>query len=135
VQWAGYGCMARFCGDLSYSGEGKQCSIESIQVSILGVSGDKINLTISNGASPVALWLGHLLWELPPIILISTLVTIIFATVSSQFAAIGYVWFCLLLYGICSTLYSFMFALFLTSPLASWALVAGSNVILFMLYL
>lgn len=89
----------------------------------------------SNGASPVALWLGHLLWELPPIVTISTVITIIFATASSQFAGIGYVWFCLVIYGICSTLYSFMFALFLTSPLASWALVAGSNVILFMLYL
>lgn len=76
-----------------------------------------------------------MLWELPPIVLIATLITILFATVSTQFAAIGYVWFCLLLYGISSTLYSFMFALFLSSPLASWALVAGTNVILFMLYL
>lgn len=90
---------------------------------------------ISNGASPVSLWLGHLLWELPPIITISTVITIIFATATTQFNGIGYVWFCLLIYGISSTLYSFMFALFLTSPLASWALVAGINVIMFLLYL
>lgn len=92
-------------------------------------------MALSNGASPVALWLGHLLWEMPTILFISTIITIIFATVSSQFNAIGLVWFCLVLYGISATLYSFMFALFLTSPLATWALVAGTNVILFMLYL
>ena len=89
----------------------------------------------SNGASPVALWLGHILWELPFITLLSIIVTILLGVLSSQFGALGYVWVCLWLYGIASTLYGFVFALFLDSALANFALAAGSNTVLFMLYL
>ena len=89
----------------------------------------------SNGASPAALWLGHILFELPAILLVSIVVTVIFATLSSQFNGIGVLFICFVLYGVASTLYSYMFALFLNSPLAAWALVAGINVILFLLYL
>ncbi|KAK4686551.1 hypothetical protein P7C73_g3574, partial [Tremellales sp. Uapishka_1] len=89
----------------------------------------------SNGASPAALWLGHLLFELPSIFLVSIIITIVLATVVSQFNGIGILFICLVLYGISATLYAFIFSLFLNSPLASWALVAGSNVILFLLYL
>lgn len=89
----------------------------------------------SNGASPAALWLGHLLFELPAILLVSTVITIVFAVVSNQFFGPGTLWFCFVLYGISATLYSFLFALWLNSALAAWALVAGTNVILFLLYL
>ena len=89
----------------------------------------------SNGASPPALWLGHLLFELPAIFIVSIFVTIIFGVVTTQFNGVGYLFICFVLYGISSTLYSFIFALFLNSPLAAWAAVAGSNVILFLLYL
>jgi hypothetical protein len=89
----------------------------------------------SNGATPVALWLGHLLHEFPAILLVSTLVIILFSTLSHQFNAPGDLWICFVLYGIAGTLYSYLFALFLDSPLAAWALVAGINVILFLLYL
>ena len=89
----------------------------------------------SNGASPVSLWLGHILFELPPILLVSTVITIVFSVATSQFSAPGDLWICLVLYGIASTLYAYLFALFLDSALAAWALVAGINVILFLLYL
>ena len=81
------------------------------------------------------MWLGHILSELPGILIVSILITVIFATISSQFNGIGILFVCLILYGISSTLYSYLFALFLNSPLAAWALVAGINVILFLLYL
>lgn len=89
----------------------------------------------SNGASPAALWLGHLLFELPGIVLVSTIITVIFAVASDQFNYPGMVWICFVLYGISGTLYAYLFTLGLKSPLASWALVAGFNVILFLLYL
>ena len=89
----------------------------------------------SNGATPVALWLGHLLYEVPGILLVSTAITLIFTFASSQFSGTGQLWICFVLYGISGTLYSFLVALFLNSALAGWALVAGFNVILFLLYL
>jgi ATP-binding cassette subfamily A (ABC1) protein 3 len=92
-------------------------------------------LITSNGASPAGLWLGHLLYELPGILFVSTIITVLFATISSQFNYPGMVWICFVLYGISATLYSYLFTLALKSALASWALVAGTNVILFLLYL
>ncbi|KAL7420361.1 hypothetical protein Q5752_005331 [Cryptotrichosporon argae] len=89
----------------------------------------------SNGASPTALWLGHLLFELPGILIGATLIVVLFATLSSQFNAPGDLWACFVLYGIAGTLWAYMAALFLDSALAAWALVAGVNVILFLLYL
>lgn len=94
-----------------------------------------INADSSNGASPAALWLGHILFELPAILLVSTVITIVFSVASTQFNYPGMVWICFVLYGISSTLYAYLFTLGLKSPLASWALVAGFNVILFLLYL
>jgi hypothetical protein len=110
------------------------CSSTILHCGVPHIPRDR-QLTGSNGATPVALWLGHLLFELPSIFFVSTILTVLFATTSSQFTALGYMWVCLLLYGIASTLYGYMFALFLNSALASWALVAGSNVVIFMLYL
>ncbi|ORX35007.1 hypothetical protein BD324DRAFT_633591 [Kockovaella imperatae] len=89
----------------------------------------------SNGAAPVSLWLGHLLFELPGILFVSSVITIVYFVASSQFSGPGDLWICLVLYGIASTLYAYLFALFLDSALAAWALVAGTNVILFLLYL
>ncbi|ORY26511.1 hypothetical protein BCR39DRAFT_541062 [Naematelia encephala] len=89
----------------------------------------------SNGATPVSLWLGHLLHDTPSIILVSSLITILLATLSHQFSAFGFVWICLVLYGISATLFAYCAALWLESALAGWAVVAGLNVILFLLYL
>lgn len=89
----------------------------------------------SNGATPVSLWLGHLCFEMPAILVASAIITALFFTLTQQFAGPGYMFICFVLYGIASTLYAYMFALFLNSPLAAWALVAGINVILFLLYL
>jgi len=103
-----------------------------------GPSPDRVRvplLTCSNGASPAALWLGHILFELPAILLVSTVITVVFSVASTQFNYPGMVWICFVLYGISSTLYAYLFTLGLKSPLASWALVAGFNVILFLLYL
>lgn len=90
---------------------------------------------ISNGASPVALWLGHLIFELPGIFFVSAIIVIIFSVITSQFHAPGDLFVCFVLYGVAVTLWAYFFALFLNSPLAAWALVAGINVILFLLYL
>ena len=83
----------------------------------------------------MSLWLGHILFEVPSVLVVSAVITIVLSTASSQFAAAGDLFACFVLYGISSSLYAYIFALFLDSSLASWALVAGSNVILCLLYM
>lgn len=89
----------------------------------------------SNGATPAALWLGHILFELPFITVVSIIITALLGALSSQFNSLGYVWVCMWLYGIAATLFGYFFALFLNSALASFALSVGVNVVYFMLYL
>jgi hypothetical protein len=66
------------------------------------------------------------MFEMPQILFVSTIITIIFFVVADQFNAPGYLFICFFLYGIASTLYAFLAALFLNSSLAAWALLALS---------
>lgn len=72
---------------------------------------------------------------MPLIVFVATIVTIVFATVVNQFNALGLVWLSFVLYGVAGSLWAYLFALFLSSPLASWAIVAGLNVLIMLLYL
>lgn len=125
------------CGRLSRLSTSQPRTLRQYARISIGMFGPRrpTSLTISNGATPVGLWLGHLLFELPGIVLVSIVITVVFATVSSQFNGIGELFACFVLYGISATLYAFCFSLFLTSQLAAWALYAGISVILFLLYL
>ncbi|KZT61334.1 P-loop containing nucleoside triphosphate hydrolase protein [Calocera cornea HHB12733] len=91
----------------------------------------------SNGLTPLGLWLGHLLFEMPFILIISSLISLVFAfgQQSSQFYSTAVLWVVITLYGMASALFSFCVTLLLvTSGLAAFALVAGYQVILFLLY-
>ncbi|KZP00844.1 P-loop containing nucleoside triphosphate hydrolase protein [Calocera viscosa TUFC12733] len=90
----------------------------------------------SNGLTPLGLWLGHLLFEIPSILIISSIISLVFAfgQDSSQFYSTGVLWVVLTLYGMASALFSFCVSMFITSGLAAFALVAGYQVILFLLY-
>ncbi|KAF8435684.1 hypothetical protein L210DRAFT_3452656 [Boletus edulis BED1] len=93
-------------------------------------------MQLSNGLSdPIGLWLGHLLWDSIFGVIIATIIIIIFATVSNQFYGLGLFWVVLALYGIVGALFSYCFSLVTSSPLASFAAVAGYQIIMFVLYL
>ncbi|KAI0778957.1 P-loop containing nucleoside triphosphate hydrolase protein [Trametes elegans] len=93
-------------------------------------------MQLSNGLSdPVGLWLGHLLFDSIFAVIVATLVAIILATVSNQFHGLGFFWVVLVLYGIVGALYSYCVSLVVSSPLAAFALSAGYQVIMFVLYL
>jgi ABC-type multidrug transport system ATPase subunit len=96
-------------------------------------SGVRIN-QYSNGARPASLWAGHLLFELPGIFICATVLTIVFAAVK-QFKGLGYLWLCLVLYGISSTIYGFLFSLRFKTSLGSWAVIASVNMVLFLYYI
>ncbi|RPD82722.1 P-loop containing nucleoside triphosphate hydrolase protein [Lentinus tigrinus ALCF2SS1-7] len=93
-------------------------------------------MQLSNGLSdPVGLWLGHLLFDSIFAVIVATLIAIILAAGSNQFSGLGFFWVVLVLYGIVGALFSYCVSLAVASPLAAFALSAGYQVIMFVLYL
>ncbi|OSD01210.1 P-loop containing nucleoside triphosphate hydrolase protein [Trametes coccinea BRFM310] len=93
-------------------------------------------MQLSNGLSdPVGLWLGHLLFDSIFAVINATLIVIVFAAASNQFNGLGFFWVVLVLYGIVGALFSYCVSLVVTSPLAAFAVSAGYQVIMFVLYL
>ncbi|KAH7886313.1 hypothetical protein F5I97DRAFT_2027968 [Phlebopus sp. FC_14] len=93
-------------------------------------------MQLSNGLSdPIGLWLGHLLWDSIFSVTVATIITIIFAAVSNQFHGLGFLWLVLVLYGIVGALFAYCVSLFMSSPLTSFAAVAGYQIIMYILYL
>ncbi|KAJ1022457.1 hypothetical protein NDA16_003446 [Ustilago loliicola] len=91
-------------------------------------------MALTNGMRAVPLWLGHLLAELP-VILISTIpVAVVYAFASDQFAGEGVLWVVLFLHGVSSTLQSFVVSLFAPNQLAAFAIVAAWNVLAFLIF-
>ncbi|KAH7334283.1 hypothetical protein B0J17DRAFT_672798 [Rhizoctonia solani] len=91
-------------------------------------------MQLSNGMTPAGLWLGHLLFDFPWVVLISTVVTIVFATVTSQFYALGVLWVVMVLYGVAGALFAYVISTFVRSPLAAFAVAGGFNVVISVLY-
>ncbi|KIJ66518.1 hypothetical protein HYDPIDRAFT_174588 [Hydnomerulius pinastri MD-312] len=93
-------------------------------------------MQLSNGLSdPIGLWLGHLLWDSIFSVTLATIIIIIFAAVSNQFHGLGFFWLVLVLYGIVGALFAYCVSLFMSSPLTSFAVVAGYQIIMYILYL
>jgi len=93
-------------------------------------------LQYSNGVRPFPLWFAYLAFDFIPVALTSALVVIIFAT--RDFAAwyyLSYVFVVLLLYGIASILLSYVISLYSKSQLAAFALSAGGQALMVVLYL
>ncbi|KAG9103880.1 hypothetical protein FRC06_007277 [Ceratobasidium sp. 370] len=91
-------------------------------------------MQLSNGISPAGMWFGHLLFEIPVILVISGAITGVFAS-TGQFFNLGLVFLAIVLYGIDATLLSFVASLFIRSPIAAFAIVAGYQCIAFLGYL
>ncbi|KAI0673936.1 P-loop containing nucleoside triphosphate hydrolase protein [Trametes maxima] len=93
-------------------------------------------MQLSNGLSdPVGLWLGHLLFDSLFAVISATLIVIVFAAASNQFNGLGFFWVVLVLYGIVCALFSYCVSLVVASPLAAFAMSAGYQVVMFVLYL
>ncbi|KIM38139.1 hypothetical protein M413DRAFT_420628 [Hebeloma cylindrosporum] len=89
----------------------------------------------SNGlTNPIGLWLGHLMFDMISSVLLSTIIIIIFATVAHQFYGLGFLWLVLVLYGVSAALFAYCLSLMVSSPLAAFAIVAGYQFIIFVLY-
>lgn len=91
-------------------------------------------LQLTNGLRPLPLWTGHLLADLPIVIIASVAVAAVYGAASDQFEGEGTFWVVLWLYGLAASLQSYCVSLFAPSALAAFAIVAAWNVIAFLLY-
>ncbi|KIK34896.1 hypothetical protein CY34DRAFT_17399 [Suillus luteus UH-Slu-Lm8-n1] len=93
-------------------------------------------MQLSNGLSdPVGLWIGHLLWDSIFSVILATIIVIVFAATTNQFTGLGFFWVVLVLYGIVGALFAYCVSLFMSSPLSSFAAVAGYQIVMYTLYL
>ncbi|KAE8385826.1 hypothetical protein BDV23DRAFT_187897 [Aspergillus alliaceus] len=92
-------------------------------------------LHFSNGVRSSSLWLAYVGFDFCIVIMSSVLAIIIFIAVSDVWYNPGYLFVVFFTYGLCSTLLSYLVSLFSRSQLAAFALAAGSQCVLFLIYL
>ena len=91
-------------------------------------------LHYSNGVRSVCLWSAYLTFDFMIVIAVSVLAIIIFRAVSDAWYHVEYLFVVLFLYGIASTLLSYVISLFSRSQLAAFAFAAGGQAVMFLLY-
>ncbi|KAE8374236.1 P-loop containing nucleoside triphosphate hydrolase protein [Aspergillus bertholletiae] len=92
-------------------------------------------LHFSNGVRSASLWLAYVGFDFSIVIISSVLAIIIFRAVSDVWYNPGYLFVVFFLYGLCSTLLAYLVSLFSRSQLAAFAFAAGSQCVLFLIYL
>ncbi|BFZ57177.1 hypothetical protein PYCC9005_004228 [Savitreella phatthalungensis] len=93
-------------------------------------------LQLSNGLRPISLHAAHFIFEVPVVLLVSALVCTLYGIiVPNTIRHIGTFFVVLVLFGLVSTLLSFVIALFGKSSLASFGLAAGLQAVYFLIYL
>lgn len=87
----------------------------------------------SNGARPSALWAGHVLSEVPGILLVSSFIAIVCAAATDQFHAMGLFWLCMVFYGVSATLWGYLITLRARTPVAAFAVYVTFNMVVFLI--
>lgn len=91
-------------------------------------------LHYSNGIRAGPLWAAYTLFDFLWVLLVSAVVTIIFAAVSDVWYHIEYLFVVFFLYGLSAILVSYCVSLFVSSSLAAFAFAAGGQAVLFLIY-
>ena len=91
-------------------------------------------LHYSNGVRSICLWSAYLTFDFMIVIATSVLTIIIFRGASDAWYHAEYLFVVLFLYGIASTLLSYVISLFSRSQLAAFAFAAGGQAVMFLLY-
>ncbi|KAJ3540641.1 hypothetical protein NM208_g1554 [Fusarium decemcellulare] len=88
----------------------------------------------SNGVHAVPLWLAYLAFDFLVTLLISAVASIIFAAITSIWYHLEYLFTVMLLYGIASTLFSYVLSLVAKSQLAVFAASAAIQAVLYLIF-
>ena len=91
-------------------------------------------LHYSNGVRSAPLWFAYTLFDFIIVVITSAVATIIFRAVTSVWYHIEYLFVVFFLYGLASTLLSYVISLISRSQLAAFAFAAGGQAVMFLLY-
>jgi ATP-binding cassette, subfamily A (ABC1), member 3 len=91
-------------------------------------------LHYSNGVRSLPLWLAYISFDFIIVVATSVLATIIFRAVSNVWYHLEYLFVVFFLYGLASTLLSYVISLVSKSQLAAFAFAAGGQAVMFLLY-
>lgn len=89
----------------------------------------------SNGVYALPLWLAYLVFDFMVTLTVSAVATIIFRPITDIWYYLEYMFLIFLLYGIASTLFSYVLSLFVKSQLAVFALTAGIQCGMYLVFL
>ncbi|KAI9743085.1 MAG: hypothetical protein M1818_003380 [Claussenomyces sp. TS43310] len=93
------------------------------------------SLEYSNGVRPLPLWLAYVAFDTIIVLVSSAVVMILLAAGSNVWYELGYMYLILVLFGIASILLAYVVSLFSGTQLATFAMVAGAEAVLFLGYL
>lgn len=91
-------------------------------------------LHYSNGVRSAPLWLAYTAFDFVIVLVTSAISIVIFRAVSNAWYHIEYLFVVFFLYGLASTLLSYVISLFSRSQLAAFAFAAGGQAVMFLLY-
>ncbi|RMD40944.1 hypothetical protein DV735_g4216, partial [Chaetothyriales sp. CBS 134920] len=91
-------------------------------------------LHYSNGIRSMPLWLAYTLFDFVIVLVTSAVAIIIFAVTSNDWYNVGYLFVVFFLYGLASTLLSYLISLLARSQLSAFAFAAGGQAVMFLLY-
>ncbi|KAL0934185.1 ABC transporter [Colletotrichum truncatum] len=92
-------------------------------------------LQYSNGVRPLPLWLAYLAFDFIVVLASTTLVTILWATLSSIWYHVGFIFLIFMLYGLTAILLAYVISLFCKTQLSTYAWVAAGQAVMFLIYL
>ncbi|RDW76105.1 putative ABC transporter-3 [Coleophoma crateriformis] len=92
-------------------------------------------LEYSNGVQSLPLWLAYLAFDWMIVLGSSALSVIIFASYTSQWYHVGYLFIIFVLFGLVTILLSYVVSLFAKTQLSAFAIAAAANAVLFLIYL
>lgn len=89
----------------------------------------------SNGLRVFPLWFAYILHSFIPWVLASAVCIGIISSANSDLIGMGYLFLCMILYGLAATLQNFVISFFVKSQLAAFAITAAVHAIYFLVYL
>ncbi|KAF3905176.1 hypothetical protein AA313_de0204296 [Arthrobotrys entomopaga] len=92
-------------------------------------------LHYSNGVRASSLWIAYTIFDFLFILLITVISTVILAATSSVWWNIGYLYAVFMLYGLAAVLLGYIVSLLAKSQLAAFAMMAGYQAVMFLLYM
>ncbi|KAI0003601.1 P-loop containing nucleoside triphosphate hydrolase protein [Xylariaceae sp. FL0662B] len=93
------------------------------------------DLQYSNGVRSLPLWLAYTIFDFAIVLVSSAIAIAIYAAMSDVWYEVGYLFLIFILYGLASTLLSYVISLFATNQLSTYAFAAAGQAVGFLIYL